>query len=253
MAPIDEAFSRTSKILLETGLKGVVQHEEWLNWHVQQGARRKSVLSGRGLFVGGYAHYLEVPLNRIALADESRLLAEIMPPQVGIERITFSNAHEFVGKVAYFSLNYHDGTNKNIIDCATAGDSVNCYRSSPIVLSKYCACSHWPRNSEHCFGCVIVFDSSFCLKCYQSVKLTRCIELDSCRDCSDCYFCHNVENCRDCMFCFNVKNLKYAIGNVEVGKEQYSRIKKIVLAKLRADLEKDKKLDLSIYCIGANK
>jgi hypothetical protein len=62
-----------------------------------------------------------------------------------------------------------------------------------------------------------------------------------------------VENCRDCILCFNVKNLKYAVGNVEVGKEEYAHIKKMVLGEIGAKLGKDKKLPWSIYSIGARK
>ena len=83
------------------------------------------------------------------------------------------------------------------------------------------------------------------------MKLARCVEVDSSRSSSDCYFCHNVENCAECMFCFNVKAKRYAIGNVEVGKEKYMQIKKLVLAELAARLEKDKTLAISIYNIGA--
>jgi len=50
-----------------------------------------------------------------------------------------------------------------------------------------------------------------------------------------------------------VKNLKYAIGNVEVGKEEYARVKKMVLDEIAKKVTKDKKLDLSIYNIGARK
>ncbi|MFH0817693.1 MAG: hypothetical protein V1909_03600, partial [Candidatus Micrarchaeota archaeon] len=89
--------------------------------------------------------------------------------------------------------------------------------------------------------------------CYNSVKLTRCFEMDSCRSCSDSYFSHNCEGLSNCMFCFNAKSLRYAIGNVEVGREQYMKIKKRVLDEIVKKLEKDKNLDLDIYNIGCYK
>jgi len=55
------------------------------------------------------------------------------------------------------------------------------------------------------------------------------------------------------MFCFNIKNKSYAIGNVEVGKEEYAKVKKMLLAEIGRRLEKDKKLKLDIYTIGAKK
>ena len=77
--------------------------------------------------------------------------------------------------------------------------------------------------------------------------------MDSCRDCSDSYFCHNIENCDNCMFCFNIKSKRYAIGNVEYPKEEYLKIKKLVLAELVSKIEKDKKLEMDIYNIGCKK
>ncbi len=55
------------------------------------------------------------------------------------------------------------------------------------------------------------------------------------------------------MFCFNAKNLSYAIGNVQLQKEQYLRLKKIVLEEIAGKLEKEKQLDLSIYNVGCKK
>jgi len=77
--------------------------------------------------------------------------------------------------------------------------------------------------------------------------------MDNCRDSSDCLFCHNVENCGNCLFCFNVKAKHYAIGNVEVGKEKYEEIKKMVLEEISKKLEKEKNLDLDIYSLGCKK
>jgi hypothetical protein len=53
------------------------------------------------------------------------------------------------------------------------------------------------------------------------------------------------------MFCFNVKAKKYAIANVEVGKEKYMAIRKKVLDELTNRLEKEKRLDLNIFNLNA--
>ncbi|MEI6577303.1 MAG: hypothetical protein WCO63_14090, partial [Bacteroidota bacterium] len=66
-----------------------------------------------------------------------------------------------------------------------------------------------------------LLSSEFNIRCFNSVKLSRCLEADFCRDCSGIYFSHNCENVHDSMFCFNVKNLRHAIGNVEVGREKF--------------------------------
>ncbi len=253
LTPIDEAFSRASRVLFGTELPGLETYSKWLTKRIQQGEPRKSVLSGRGLFVGNYANYLAVPKERTVTEEDALKLVERSKSQEGIERILLENAHEFVGKIAYIALDFHDGTNRNVIDCMSYAYSSDAYRCAPCVQIKYSAYNFWPRSSEHIFGNGVLFDSSFCIHCYQSIKLSRCFEVDSSRDCSDCYFCHNCENVRDSMFCFNVKNLKYAVGNVEVGKEEFARLKKLVLEKIVAELAAKKDLKLDIYNIGSHR
>jgi len=93
--------------------------------------------------------------------------------------------------------------------------------------------------------------SSFCMKCYSSTKLTRCFEVNDSNACTDCYFCHNCENLTECMFCFNAKGKRYAIGNVEVGKEAYMKVKRLVQSQLAGELERTKGCKRDIYSIGA--
>ena len=89
--------------------------------------------------------------------------------------------------------------------------------------------------------------SAFCINCFDSERLQRCFEVSEGRNCSGCYYCHNVENVQDSMFCFNVKNKRYAIANVELPKEQYLEIKKKVLAQLNGELSKTNSIALSIF------
>jgi hypothetical protein len=55
------------------------------------------------------------------------------------------------------------------------------------------------------------------------------------------------------MFCFNTKNKRYAIGNVEVGREEYMRIKSLVMASILSELEKTHALRHDIFNVGAEK
>ena len=87
--------------------------------------------------------------------------------------------------------------------------------------------------------------------CCHSNTLRRCLEVDSSSNCSDCYFCHNCENLQNCMFCFNTKNKSFAIGNAEVGKGEYARMKKLVLAEIAIKLDKAGGLSFDAFSIGA--
>ncbi len=250
---VESAFSKTAKIVLGVELKGIDNYKEWLLEHTHRMEEARSAASGK--------HILSIPYV-IALPpmDEGRMVTFAEAQWLGenasigkeaAEGVSLSNVHESLGKIAFYPVEIYEGKNNNITDCSLTIDCSYCYNSSAQVYSKYCACGMWPRSSEHVFGFDTLWDCSFCIKCYHGVKLQRCFEVDQSSGSSDCYFCHNIENCHDCILCFNVKNLKYAIGNAVYPKEEYLRIKKLVLAEVVGKLEGSGKFDLSIYDLGA--
>ncbi len=251
--PVEKAFSLTTKLLLGKSLSGIDQYSNWLEKHTYKIQKTSSCLSGKefpvmpqGLFARD-----EIPRDRVIDFFECDKIGEVAHlSKHEAENISLANAHESIGALAFLNIDFWEGVNKNMPDCTLSIDCTDCYKCSATVYSKFCGYTFWPRSSENCFGCNIAFDSSFCINCYNSVKLTRCFEMDTCRSCSDSYFCHNCENVHDSMFCFNAKNLKYAIGNAEVGREKFLEAKKALQEYLLERLEKGKSLDLDIYNLG---
>ncbi len=253
MAPMEEAFSKTSMLVLGVKLSGLKGYSGWLSRRLKLGKAARSVFSKKEVFQGDYARYFEVPSARIVQEDEALALAAALKPSLPPEKASLENAGELMRGISYMSLEIRDGANENIVNCMAYANSSNCFSCVPCVHAKNSAYNFWLRGSEHAFGCRALFDSSFCIHCYQSVKLTRCFELDSCRGCSDSYFCHNCENVHDSILCFNAKNLKYAVGNVELPREEYMEVKKKVLGSIGRGLLKDKSSSYSIYGMGAGK
>ncbi|MFA6530602.1 MAG: hypothetical protein WCT31_02640, partial [Candidatus Micrarchaeia archaeon] len=58
------------------------------------------------------------------------------------------------------------------------------------------------------------------------------------------------EGMSNAILCFNVKNLRYAVGNVVVGQEQFARVKKMMIEWLVKEIEENKKIEIDIYSIG---
>ncbi|MEM4348336.1 MAG: hypothetical protein QXN37_02080 [Candidatus Anstonellaceae archaeon] len=255
LGPIEEGFAKTCQIIFGKRLSGKLDdYADWLSKHVRKHQKLHSAISGEQVCRWDYSNYFMLPQERIVSQGEALALGEILAlSKDEIDTISLNNVGGVLGKIAFFSTEYAEGTNINVIDCPTPTQSSNCYRTSPVVYSKYCAYSFWPRSSQYIFGSNAIFDSEFCIHCYHSVKLKRCFEMDSCNSCYNSYFCHNCENVSDSMFCFNAKNLRYAIGNVEVGQEQFLKIKNLLLSKILAELEAKKKFDLNIYNIGQKK
>jgi len=160
---------------------------------------------------------------------------------------------EKIGKIGFFTGELREGTVVNVIKSPVAYNASNLYRMSRAADATYVAFSSSVFKSDHIFGSYRVNSSQFCINCYHSNKLKRCFEMDSCRSCSDSYFCHNCENLDSCMLCFNTKNKRYAVGNVEVGKEEFLRLKKLILGEIGAEIEAKKDCMLDIYNIGSRR
>ncbi len=251
--PMEEAFSKACQLIIGGAPPGSIDlYADWLRRHVQRKEECASAVSGKALHRGDYCNCFALPRDRLITNWEAQLLGEHAKLSEGdLENLSFSNIGPRLGKIAFFSPGYFEGTSANMIEDPVYISSSNCYKTLGACYSKYCAYSFWPRNSHYAFGCANLFESDFCINCYYSVKLTRCFETDSSRDCADCYFCHNCENLRDCMFCFNMKNRRYAIGNVEVGRERFMEVKERFLKEICENLAKDKTLGLDIFNLGS--
>ena len=250
----EAAFQKTSSLLFGAKLRGIDSYSSWLTRNGESMLRAKSAASGRKIL------FFKSALSPVHLPILTRAVTEREALELGktarvsledAEGLALANAHRVIGSLAFFNMEFEEGTNTCLTECSTTIESSLSYRSGAMVYSKYCGYIFYPRSCEHMFGGNQLFDCSFCIKCYHSVKLTRCFECDSCRTCSDSYFCHNCEGLQDSMFCFNAKNLRYAIGNAEVGREKYLEIKGKLLAGIAGRLEKGHDLNLSIYNIGA--
>ena len=101
------------------------------------------------------------------------------------------------------------------------------------------------------YGCSRIVESQFSMKCYDSLYLNRCFELDSCIKCADSYFCHNSEALQDCMFCFNMKGRRHNIGNTQLEKDAYAKAKDALVLQMAGELSKTGRLKWNIYNIGA--
>lgn len=243
---IEEWFQKTSEILFGERLTGLQDYETWLSTNVEPTLETVSTISKKPIYVPPVLYYKEI-LNNLVTIEESLELGENNISEQEVEQLNLSNASELLKEIKTISSDVVFGKNTGIEICAAYIDSHYCFKSSFVGRDKYVAYCFWPRQSEYVFGSELLFSSKFCINCYYSSNLTRCFELDNCDKCTDCYFCHNCENLDNCMFCFNTKAKRYAIGNVEVGKEEYFRIKKLLLNDIHKKLHEKKRFDKNIY------
>lgn len=253
MKPMEDAFSKTTALLLGKQYAGIEKHAAWLNENIIRLKEERSVASGKRTFLSEFNATKVLPKDRLVTFEEALDSASFKAGEKEIEELSIANVPNIIGKIGLFTYEFKAGIGENVIDCPIYVDGANSYRCFDCTNSKYCAYCFWPRDCEHLFGTSLLYHCAFCLKCYNSVKIQRCFEVDSSRDCSGCYFCHNCENVHDSMFCFNVKNMRYAIGNAEVGPEKFAAAKKMLLSYLQKELDAKAKIDINIFNIGCNK
>ncbi|HQT44477.1 MAG TPA: hypothetical protein PLO51_00710, partial [Candidatus Micrarchaeota archaeon] len=251
MEPVEQAFGTASKLILGIELKGLDRHGKWLEKNGRKVRRLRSMVSGREIVTADYIPFSTYPKDRHVTLEESLKLASLVSfDDSEIDKISFANMGEHIRKIAFFVTEMRRNKNENVMFTALANTSQNVYKGGLYSYARYCAMSFWPRKAEYIFGSNTVFNSKFCIRCYFSNNLSRCFEVDSSTNCSDSYYLHNCENVHESMFCFNAKNLRHAIGNVEVGKENFQMAKKILLGHLARELDKKNDAGLTIFDIG---
>jgi hypothetical protein len=248
---IEEAFSSTCKIVLGREHKGI---RRFGNWLLRRTSPVKKVIGANGtptFKVGTLPIIRDMPADRLVTHEEGMEISKRNPIAIKPgEELSFWDAFARVSKVARFSVEFVDGVNDRCVDTPNLYGGSNIYKILDTTDSKYSAYSSAVIKSEHIFGGYFrLLQSQFCINMFDSTNLKGCFEVDNSYSSRDCYFCHNCENVHDSMFCFNAKALQYAAFNTVVGKEEYLRLKKILLDYVNFELEKKGALEESVFNI----
>jgi hypothetical protein len=254
LEPIEKGFSSTFKILFRKDIYGVDNYEKWLSRHAPMPLETTSPF-GQRTYMPKYTEYPDIYYlwkKRLVSQDESLILANSNLEEKNI--VSLNKLKENLGKIAYFTLEIHEGVFYNIIKTPVAYNASNIYETGSAILSEYAAInSAIGMNAKYVFGSNRLTDSQFCINSYYSSKLTRCFEVDNSINCSDTYFAHNCEGLHEAMFCWNAKGKRYAIGNTELPPEQYRKIKDMLIEQMADEIIKTKQLRYDIYNIGCRK
>lgn len=246
MDTVEKTFEITSQVLLGKKLKGVEKYENWLKKSTKELEYVKSAVSNDKVLITDHAYNAQLPRDRLVTEREAEELGKLRIDAKELDGITIENAGKRITAVAFFCPEENIGMSANNIKSGINVDSSNFFHNVLSVYSKNGAYNYYAYGSESIFGCNAVRKTQFSMKCYSSAKLTRCLELDSSRDCSDAYFCHNCENVQDALFCFNQKSRRNMIGNTEIEKTKYGELKKKLVGEMADEIEKIGGLDYGI-------
>ncbi len=248
---VEAAFAEATKLILGRELRGVDNYSKFLSERTDK-VYGITTPFGSKAFHSHYFRGSRVPEARMVSLEEAVELGKrgISPGWDGSLAGMLGRLEE----IAFYSVGLAEGNNRNNSQVPVQYSATDSYKISDSTFSKKCAyCTH-VQGCEAVFGSsVLMVESSFCLRCHDCVKLNACMDMDSSKNCYRCMFCHNCEGLSDCMFCFNAKNLRYAIGNVEVGREKYEKARLAVVKELLARLEKAGTFGFDICSLGCYK
>jgi hypothetical protein len=248
---ISESFGVASKIVLGKDIGGIIKYEDWL----LEGSVPVRVVSGAD---GKEAHRIDsvvpglkdVAQERFVGGEEALRLGRQKKARIregaGLEEIFWE-----AGKIGYFTHEFRMGSSMGLVDTPISYSSVDTYKVFDTTNSKHSGCTFTSIESEYVFGGKYrILHCRMCINCYESTSLSNCFEVDSSFGTVNSFFCHNCENLDGGILCFNVKGKRYAVGNTEVGREEYLRIRKILLDYILGELESKGRLGLSILSLG---
>jgi len=252
---VEEAWRATGRIVLGKEHQGIKKYGKWLLKRTAEVRRVKGALGSPTYKIGAVPIIRELPADRLLSNADAAEWSEKHPIKIAPgEELTLQEALARVAKVARFSFEFIDGPYYDCVDTPNIYGGSNTYKVWDTTEGKDSAYSSAVIKSEHLFGGAYrLLLSQFCINIFDSTNLKGCFEVDCSYSSRGSYFCHNCENVSDAMFCFNVKALSHAFCNQQVGKEEYVRLKKILLDYINRELEEKGSLDASIFNIPAKK
>jgi len=248
MGPMDEAFRLATKLVLGKELGPLSKYEKFLSGHIASVQSAASPL-GSEVPYSDYFWAQNAPKERLINQEEASVLGrQVLECN---ERTALADLVRRMSSIAFYCADFNEGENTNFRLTPTRYFCADVFHIADATYTKKSAyCTHATR-CEAVFGCgILITNCKFCIRCHDCMDCTASMDLDSCKSCSNSLFCHNCENLENCMFCFNAKSLRYAIGNVEVGKEKFMQVKKLVQEELVRQLEKDGNIKWDVCALG---
>ncbi len=244
---VEEAFRSATKIVLGQEHKDIKKFGPWLSKNIL-GVKKVKGAFGNPTFKVDLPVVRDIPADRLVTLKESEECAK-MKMEIGEnEELTLGEALKRASKFAYFTVEFVDGQNQNCVDTPAVFAGSDVYKIWDTTKSKNSAYSSGVIQSEFAFGGYLrILDSQFVINCYDSTNVKRSFETDGVFFSQGAYLCHNCENIDEGILCFNAKNLKHAIGNCQVGEENYLRVKKILLDYLNRELARTNGTGVSIF------
>ncbi len=244
---VNSAWKSTCKILFSQDVGELKDFEQYLSEAVV-GRKVRSCFSGNELMVTS-SNYAKGSRFFDYSTESGQLKKPAMAP-LSINQVKdIDSIIEATKERLVYSANKLLGTPRFVEMSDNVIEGVGVYHSTMAWRSKNVAYTYAMRENESTFGSESSGESSHVIRCFYNNKMQRCFESSYGVGSSDGYFIYNCHDCIDIMFSFNQRAKRHMVGNLQLNKDSYSKLKPKIIAELASDLAMKKKLDFSIIDI----
>ncbi len=121
-------------------------------------------------------------------------------------------------------------------------NSQGVYKSSSIFDSKNIVWSYKLFNCQYMLGSRDDSACSFGVRVKESIYCSYCFEVSWSHKVSRSMFVHDCTDLVECLFCAHLRSKKYCVANMQIGEEEYFRVKKMVVEWILRKYDPYKKL-----------
>ena len=237
---INNAWKSACRILLGDEIGDLEQIEDYLYRYIGHINEKKSVISDKPVTISGS----EICDNGKIIENEEIEEYELLLKSVKLDIDSIKDVDsilEAVGEKLYYSGGITLGNSKYVQKSNRCVDSSFVYKSMDVYEGcKYVALSDQVRKCEYVFGVGLSGENNFIIRGHEVWRDTRCFEAFRTYNSSDCYFVANLEGCNNCMFSFNQRNKSNLIGNLQLSKDEYLKLRQKLVEDIRNILKEKK-------------
>lgn len=236
---LNKAWKSTCRVLLGEELGELSEYTDWLLEYVTPVRKEKSTISGKtvSLAIPNYAEGA-----RFISFDEIEFDKKFEPLNIN-EIKDIDSIINAVQERIYYAGNIILGNSMFVESSSNVIDSNYVYNATTITKdSKYIGYCDSTRDAEYEFGCYSCGESSYLIKCVEGFGGKRCFESHSIHHVSDAYYCHSLQHCSEALFSFGALSKRHIVGNLELPKEKYYKIKQKILSEIAEIVKKEKRI-----------
>jgi hypothetical protein len=246
---VSEGFKKTCNVLFGQEIGELSEFAPYLEEMMFPYQVKTSSISGKKVMLSNN-FYPEG--GKFISQDE---IGKVKFPPLNVNEIKdIDSLFEAASERTYYCGNKLFGRNMNIIDVDNCVDCTDIFHGHSLYQVKCGAYVSTLRESEYVFGVFGYPDSHFGIRVGDGVGSNRCFETYFGTNLADMYYAMNCVGCSDCIFAFNLRSKRNVIGNLELPKDEYQRLKKKLVSEMADELSRKKRLpslaDIAYYGRG---